>query len=83
MSDKLEGINAKYNKTRGEISQEIRENIEKMSSMSGLKEVQVIMLSMRQRLLEDNHILIEQVEMRCRDMNFLIPMQCLARHSGG
>ena len=61
MSDKFESINAKYNKTRAEISQEIRKNIEKMSSMSGLKEVQVIMLSMRQRLLEDNHILIEQL----------------------
>jgi len=61
MSDKLDGIAAKYGKTRGDISQEIRECIEKMSSMTGLKEVQIKMLSLRQRLLEDNHILIENL----------------------
>ena len=61
MSGKLDGIAAKYGKTRSNISQEIRECIEKMSSMTGLKEVQVNMLSLRQRLLEDNHILIENL----------------------
>jgi hypothetical protein len=61
MSDKLEGIAIKYSKIRGDISKEIREDIEKMSSMTGLKEVQVKMLSLRQRLLEDNHILIENL----------------------
>ena len=59
--DQLAAILAKYGKTRKDISNEIRECIEKMSTLGGLKEVQVKMLSLRQRLLEDNHILIENL----------------------
>lgn len=58
---KLESIADKYTKIRSEVSQEIRENVEKMSSLKGLKEVQVSMLSLRQRLLEENHILMENL----------------------
>lgn len=57
MSDML----ARHRKSRTDISNEIRECIEKMSTLGGLKEVQVKMLSLRQRLLEDNHILIENL----------------------
>jgi len=60
--DPLEELCAKYNNTRGTISNEIRESIDLMrTGMHGLKEVQVKMLSMRQRLLEDSHILIENL----------------------
>ena len=57
----LDIVLAKYSKSRKEISSEIRECIEKMSSLGGLKEVQVKMLSLRQRLLEDNHTLLENL----------------------
>lgn len=60
--DALEELCAKYSKTRGTISAEIRMGIDLMrTGMTGLKEVQVKMLSMRQRLLEDSHILIENL----------------------
>ena len=60
--DPLEELCAKYSVTRGTISNEIRESIDLMrTGMHGLKEVQVKMLSMRQRLLEDSHILIENL----------------------
>lgn len=49
----------KFKLRRREISKEILETVEKMSSLKGLKEVQVNMLSLRQRLLEDNHTLLE------------------------
>lgn len=58
---RLESIIDKYTRIRSEISKEIRENVEKMSSLKGLKEVQVSMLSLRQRLLEENHILMENL----------------------
>jgi hydroxymethylpyrimidine/phosphomethylpyrimidine kinase len=62
VKDPLEVMAAKYGKTRSDISNEIRESIEIMSTgLKGLKEVQVKMLSMRQRLLEDSHILIENL----------------------
>ena len=60
--DPLENMCAKHNKTRANISNEIREAIDLMrTGMTGLKEVQVKMLSMRQRLLEDSHILIDNL----------------------
>jgi hypothetical protein len=58
---RLESIIDRYTRIRSEISKEIRENVEKMSSLKGLKEVQVSMLSLRQRLLEENHILMENL----------------------
>ena len=59
--NKLEDIATRYRQVRSEISSDIRSNIEKMSNLKGLKEVQVSMLSLRQRLLEENHILIENL----------------------
>jgi hypothetical protein len=52
-------ISQKFGKRREEVSREIQECVEKMMNIKNLKEVQVLMLSMRQRLLEDNHTLIE------------------------
>lgn len=60
-SNKLEDITSRYREVRSTISNDIKSNIEKMSNLKGLKEVQVSMLSLRQRLLEENHILIENL----------------------
>jgi hypothetical protein len=61
MDNKLEDIASRYRDVRSQISNDIKSNVEKMSSLKGLKEVQVSMLSLRQRLLEENHILIENL----------------------
>jgi hypothetical protein len=60
-SDTLNSIVTKFEKRRKEISAEIFQNIEKLSSLKTLKEAQVNMLSLRQRLLEDNHTILEHV----------------------
>jgi predicted nucleic-acid-binding protein len=54
-------ISAKFQTRRSEVSKEIYENIEKLSNLKTLKEAQVNMLSLRQRLLEDNHTLLEHI----------------------
>jgi hypothetical protein len=54
-------ISEKFNARRSEISSEIYTNIEKLSNLKTLKEAQVNMLSLRQRLLEDNHTLLENI----------------------
>jgi hypothetical protein len=54
-------ISKKFQDRRAEVSKEIYENIEKLSNLKTLKEAQVNMLSLRQRLLEDNHTLLEHV----------------------
>ena len=54
-------ISEKFKAKREEVSNEIHKYVEKMSSLGGLKEVQIHMLSLRQRLLEDNHTLIEHL----------------------
>ena len=54
-------ISTKFKAKREEVSAEILQSIEKMASFKGLKEVQVGMLSRRQRLLEDNHTLLEHL----------------------
>ena len=51
----------RFSKTRSSISKDIQESVQKMSSFKNLKEVQVSMLSLRQRLLEENHTLLENV----------------------
>jgi len=51
----------KFKIRRGEVSSEIYENIEKLSNLKTLKDAQVNMLSLRQRLLEDNHTLLEHI----------------------
>jgi predicted nucleic-acid-binding protein len=61
MSINTAQISGKFKSKREEVSKEILESIEKMASFKGLKEVQVSMLSMRQRLLEDNHTLLEHL----------------------
>jgi hypothetical protein len=54
-------ISTKFQERRSEISKEIYTNIEKLSNLKTLKEAQVNMLSLRQRLLEDNHTLLEHI----------------------
>lgn len=54
-------ISAKFQERRADVSKEIYANIEKLSNLKTLKEAQVNMLSLRQRLLEDNHTLLEHI----------------------
>jgi len=61
MSINTTQILEKFKSKREEVSKEILHSVEKMASFKGLKEVQVSMLSMRQRLLEDNHTLLEHL----------------------
>jgi hypothetical protein len=56
-------ISDKFQSRRAEVSKEIYENIEKLSNLKTLKDAQVNMLSLRQRLLEDNHTLLEHITM--------------------
>jgi hypothetical protein len=59
--DTLQSIIKKFEARRREASNEIYQNIEKLSNLKTLKEAQVNMLSLRQRLLEDNHNLFEHL----------------------
>ena len=59
--DTKDKISEKFQKRRAEVSKEIYENIEKLSNLKTLKDAQVNMLSLRQRLLEDNHTLLEHI----------------------
>lgn len=54
-------ISEKFKEKRSEVSSEILQSVEKMASFKSLKEVQVSMLSLRQRLLEDSHTLLEHL----------------------
>ena len=54
-------IAKKFSESSATVSSEIYENIEKLSNLKTLKEAQVNMLSLRQRLLEDNHTLLENI----------------------
>tara|TARA_Y100000389_G_C17280029_1_gene422463 strand:+ start:239 stop:667 length:429 start_codon:yes stop_codon:yes gene_type:complete len=56
---KIEQISASFKKKREEISLEIQNCVETMGNFKNLKEVQILMLSLRQRLLEDSHTLLE------------------------
>jgi len=60
-TDKKSNIISKFQKRREDVSKEIYESIEKLSNLKTLKEAQVNMLSLRQRLLEDNHTLLEHI----------------------
>jgi len=61
MSINTSQISEKFKQKREEVSREILKSIEGMSSLRGLKDVQISMLSLRQRLLEDNHTLLEHL----------------------
>ena len=61
MNSKLESIRKRFEDRRKEVSTEIYDNVEKLSSIKTLKHAQVAMLSLRQRLLEDNHTLLEHI----------------------
>lgn len=57
----------RFEKERKKISKEIYENIGYLSKLTTLREAQVNMLSLRQRLLEDNHTLLEHITKLRRD----------------
>lgn len=61
--DTKSSISEKFKARRSEVSKEIYENIEHLSNLKTLKTAQVNMLSLRQRLLEDNHTLLEHITM--------------------
>jgi len=63
-------ISDKFQVRRADVSKEIYQSIEKLSNLKTLKDAQVNMLSLRQRLLEDNHTLLEHITLlrkRLRD----------------
>lgn len=57
----LTKISEQFTKDRNNISLEIRKNVELLGNIKNLKEVQIFFLSMRQRLLEDNHSLLDHL----------------------
>ena len=61
--DTKKNIAEKFQARRADVSKEIYENIEKLSNLKTLKDAQVNMLSLRQRLLEDNHTILEHITM--------------------
>ena len=54
-----QSLSEKFKQERDNYSIEIRRNIEKLNNIRDLKEAQIFFLSTRQRLLEDNHTLID------------------------
>lgn len=56
-----EKILKKFEAKRKEISSTLYTNIEKLSNLKNLKDVQVNMLSLRQQLLEDNYALLDHI----------------------
>lgn len=54
-------LNQKFKAKRSEITRDIQLSIDKLSNLKTLKDAQVNMLSLRQRLLEDNHTLLEHL----------------------
>ncbi len=54
-----QSLSEKFEKERNNYSLEIRRNIEKLNNIRDLKEAQIFFLSVRQRILEDNHTLID------------------------
>lgn len=50
-----------FRQKRKEISGDIQKGIELMSNFKSIKDAQVSMLSLRQRLLEESHILLEHI----------------------
>ena len=62
-NSKKPSITERFQKRRSDVSKEIYESIERLSNLKTLKDAQVQMLSLRQRLLEDNHTLLENITM--------------------
>jgi hypothetical protein len=58
---KADELALKFRNKRMEIGVEIQSGIELMGNFKTIKESQVLMLSMRQRLLEDSHTLLEHI----------------------
>ena len=56
-----ENMALRFEKERAKVSKEVYENIGYLSKLTTLRQAQVNMLSLRQRLLEDNHTLLEHI----------------------
>ncbi len=56
-----EKMAARFEKERTKVSKEVYENIGYLTKLTTLGQAQVNMLSLRQRLLEDNHTLLEHI----------------------
>jgi predicted amino acid-binding ACT domain protein len=61
MDKKIVELTEKFSKERKKLSNEILENIQKLNSLKTLKEAQVNILSIRQRVLEDMHTLLDNL----------------------
>lgn len=61
-------LRTEFKKTRDSLSKEVYTNIELLANLKTLKEAQVNLLSLRQRLLEDNHTLLEHLTVLKRKM---------------
>lgn len=59
--EKKARVLALFKENRKNIAVEVKEHVAKLQFISGLADAQVTILSMRQRLLEDMHTLIENV----------------------
>ena len=59
--DPKKALSIKFKKERENYSLEIRSGVELLYNIKNIKEVQVKFLSLRQRLLEDNHTLLEHL----------------------
>lgn len=57
--ESIQKLTTKFKEERVKVSMEVKATVEKMSSYNGLKDVQIESLSMRQRLLETMHALLE------------------------
>lgn len=61
MAGKADELTAKFRNKRSEISTEIQTGIDLLGNFNTIKDAQVSMLSLRQRLLEDSHTLLEHI----------------------
>lgn len=59
--DPKEELSRKFREERGKYSLEIRSGVELLYNIRNIKDIQVKFLSLRQRLLEDNHKLLEHL----------------------
>tara|TARA_Y100000389_G_C17471148_1_gene531098 strand:- start:11350 stop:11781 length:432 start_codon:yes stop_codon:yes gene_type:complete len=61
MATKADELAIKFRNKRMEIGVEIQSGIELMGNFKTIKDAQVAMLSMRQRLLEESHTMLEHI----------------------
>ena len=57
----MSSITSKFEARRTEVTKDIVFNVELLANIKSLREVQINVLSLRQRLLEDNHTLLDHM----------------------